>query len=43
MRYLVTYSIIHTREFNVPDVGFIESVLSEENQCDILGIEEVSE
>jgi len=43
MRYLVTYTVTHIKEFDVPKADYIESVLSESNGCEILEIKEVPE
>lgn len=41
--YLVTYKITHTRLFNVPNKDYIEKVLTNDNNCEILSIVEQDE
>lgn len=43
MRYIVTYTVTHTKEFDVPAYEYIESVLSGVNGCDIIMVETVEE
>ena len=43
MKYIVTYSVVHTKEFDVPAYEYIESVLCGVNGCEIIMVETVEE
>lgn len=42
-RFRVKYTVLHVKEFWVPDQSTVESVLNEMNACKIIEIEELPE